>query len=76
MGQSKWIEDVIGFDFNGDDAVVTLIADGEKFILRGKRHVAVSGLAFCQQRYLELEQAEEGRRVAEIHRIRGRRRKH
>jgi hypothetical protein len=78
MGASKWVEDVIGFDFNGDDAVVTLIADGEKFILRGKRHVAVSGLAFCARRYQELENAERGKakRIAEVHPIKRRQPKH
>lgn len=75
MARSVWVEEVTGFDFNGDDAVVTLIADGRKLTLRGKRHTAVAGLALCARRYQELVRAEN--RVADIHPFKkGRRRGH
>lgn len=53
-----WIDEVEELRFDGDDAVFTLKSAGETLVLRGKRHVALEGLARCWQRYAELEVAE------------------
>lgn len=73
MPRSAWVEGVESFKFHGDDTVVTLQTDEGPLILRGKRHTAVAAIAFCQQRYAELDAAE---RVAQILPIKKRARKH
>ena len=63
MVRSVWVEAVSSLDIDGDMVFVTLVADGEPLILRGKRNIALEGLNFCQRRYGEQEAAQ---RIAEI----------
>lgn len=63
MVRSVWVEAVSALDIDGDMVFVTLVADGEPLILRGKRCIALEGLNFCQRRYGEEEASQ---RIAEV----------
>lgn len=66
MPKTIWMEGPAKLDWDGPVASFTFQGDGEAFVVRCKRHVALASIKGCGQRWCELELAEREAAVLPI----------